>query len=177
MSGPEPGTETTLSAYHTVHDQILSESYGPSTVPAFAQDNTEWKSFLAGDSVPAPIPLVPQPTIFPQTMSSLSTEPMNWPLDTDNILFQQQCLKVGQDIFPGQPESPLRREQPQHQSETTMREHFDTDSGALQGTVIVFGAKQKFRSKLSPKARALTAQTRKFGACDWCRKMKKAVCA
>lgn len=177
MSGPKPAIETPLSAYHTAQDQILSERHGPSTIPAFAQDNTELESFLAGDSVPASIPLVPQPTIFPQTMSSLYTEPVNLALDTDNILFHQQCLKVGQDIFPEQPESSLRREQPQHQSETTMQEHFDTDSGALQGTVIVFGAKQKFRSKLSPKARASTAQTRKSGACHRCHKMKKAVCA
>lgn len=177
MSGPEPVTTIPLSAYHNAQYQILSEDYESSTVPAFAQDNVEWENLLAGEAVPVSIPLVPQTTVFPRSISSLSPEPTNLASDTDNIRFHQQCLEVGQVIFPGQPEFSIQREQRQHPSQTTMQEHFDTDSGVLQGTVIVFGAKQKVRSKLSPKARALTAQTRKFGACDRCRALKKAVCA
>jgi hypothetical protein len=55
----------------------------------------------------------------------------------------------------------------------TIRKDFRNGLGELNGTMMVFGAKQKSRSSLDPKARGLVAIARRIGVCPRCHRRKK----
>ena len=146
-----------FSGYAAAPYQTLAGNHVLSEASAFMQDNARWETSAEETLLPMPSSYcIPQSTILPQTSPSLSTESSSSAFVAVDLLFQQQCYAVGQEIFPveNQPELSKQRELFQNRlslngesdetfsSSISIVSHLDASNESLSQGQTVFNGEQ-----------------------------------